>query len=119
MHTKGDDCSHFHEINTKLRYGVVTFLKETLQAIFVVFSAAVASVVTYVAGGILLLSFYAIFGKPDPWRMGAPGIPITRTQGVLDIIIVLSIASIIISTWVGGIKYWLGMTKCAVKKFKL
>lgn len=108
-------CEHFRTINRKLGKGLARF---AVRIVFVLLSTFFFSL----WGTIFVLSVYAIFGDPNPWKMPLwLGIPETRGQGIFDLlrlILFLLILSVMAVTDLGGRKYWVGMAQCASELLK-
>ena len=121
--TKGttEACEHFHETNKKIRRGlaqITTGIMNVVIGLVALILLCVSAFVIYVVGAILILSIFALFGDPNPGKMTLPGIPLTRGQGILNLLLLISLFSVMGVTWAGGLKYWIGMAQCASKLFR-
>ena len=121
--TKGttEACEHFHETNKKIRRGlaqITTGIMNVVIGLVALILLCVSAFVIYVIGAILILSVFAIFGDPNPGKMTLPGIPLTRGQGILDLLLLILLFSVVGVTWAGGWKYWVGMAQYVSGLFK-
>ena len=121
--TKGttEACEHFHETNKKIRRfltKIATGIMNVVIGLIALILLCVSALVIYLIGEILILSAFALFGDPNPWKMTGPWIPLTRGQGILDILLLILIFSVVGITLVGGLKYWVGMAQYISGLFK-
>ncbi len=115
------ECEHFHETNKKIRRGlaqITTGIMNVVIGLLALILLCVSAFVIYMIGAILILSVFAIFGDPNPQKMNFPGIPLTRGQGILDILLLILLFSVVGVTWAGGLKYWVGMAQYVSGLFK-